>query len=181
MKKLILITTLLFCSVSNGQEFYELVKEQLAHIRCEANSTKSGSVNGEFLAEDEPFKDTYLYAFSDNYLFYHHPRTTDYFSFLAYKDSNGAGWNYLNEEARSNILITDNVIRYTSKAIPNTIDGDMMLTSHEYNITIDRITGTLISNFKGSYVALEGTDETLDIIIENKGICSPYDPDQRAF
>ena len=178
MKKLFLLATLMICSVSNGQTYYESIKEELIHIRCEATAIRAEFINGESLDEDEPYKEFYIYAFNDNNLFVHHQKITDSFIALAFKDPDDNEW-FLNNFFKPTVLITDNVIKYMSNDRHHSYDREnkRIKTSEKLNFSIDRITATYISDLNRRYVYLDGAGNTMDITWKYRGKCSPYDPD----
>ena len=79
------------------------------------------------------------------------------------------------------LLINENVINFDTKYEPNDIEDDYKLSSVTESYTIDRITGKITRKIIRELEHINDDLLNLDITIDFKGICSPYDPDQRAF
>tara|TARA_B100000959_G_scaffold216234_1_gene227801 strand:+ start:1661 stop:2296 length:636 start_codon:yes stop_codon:yes gene_type:complete len=207
MKTPFLLLTLLICSVSFGQstadDIYLIQKKNLTHIRCLETpvitfDVKMESIEGAHklgatdIWPNENTEDvTSYFAFNEKF-FFQMLDGHEKFVFTAKKIIE-QGWNGWYQEtwdifyppvpSDKELLINDNVIRYSTKFKLSDVDDDYKddykLSTASISYTIDHITGGIS---RKNIISVKDDDESnMDVTTEFKGTCSPYNPDQRTF
>ena len=183
LDKILFITaTLLFCSVSYGQ-IYAGQKKNLTHIKCIETAVTTFKRNKlgthQTNSEDEL---TSYFAFNEKFFF---QRLAGYenFELVALITRDRGPWNIIYPPGpwEKELLINENVISFDTKYEPSDIEDDYKLSSVTESYTIDRITGKISRKIIRELEHINDDLLNLDITIDIKGTCSPYNPDQRAF
>ena len=185
MKKLFLITSLLFCSISYGQVSYEDVKEKLTHIRCDTIGQSTSYKNGKDAIDNRTLDGNrrYFFAFDDSHFYSMPPDSGANFMLIGWKERDVSVWSYNAVFEKTRIEMGNSRITYTLDVEFDEIgrNANVVYKGQTMEAAIDRVSGNFESEQRTRIESTDGSNVWILVVVRDRGKCSPYNPDQRAF